>query len=164
MKYFKFSPILSCVSLPRPTTSSVWNLLIFVWFWTKCLQIVMCEHTFVSQYQWFDQLVQHCIIVIQMFYWGVRSKMNWFQMALKSNTRPKKILLFTYMRGGSTFLGSLFEKNPNAIYWYEALGPLYKQFLQTREFSDNEVWFDTNNGFSLRFVSEVCIPTMHRPA
>ena len=32
-----------------------------------------------------------------------------------------KVLLVTYWRGGSTFLGKLFERNPDSFYWYEPL-------------------------------------------
>ena len=32
---------------------------------------------------------------------------------------PKKVFLYTYMRGGSTFLGSIFDRNPQVTYWYE---------------------------------------------
>ena len=33
---------------------------------------------------------------------------------------PKKVFLYTYMRGGSTFLGGIFDRNPQAMYWYES--------------------------------------------
>ena len=49
VKLFKFSATWGCVSLPRPTTSSGWKLLIFVWFEHKHLQIPMFRHTFHSQ-------------------------------------------------------------------------------------------------------------------
>ena len=54
LNFFKFQPTWSCVSLPRPTTSSGWKLLIFLKFEIYPLQILMFEHTFCSQYQWFD--------------------------------------------------------------------------------------------------------------
>ena len=49
---FQFSPTWSCVSLPRPTTSSGWKLLIFVLFKTNYLQILMFKHAFHSELQW----------------------------------------------------------------------------------------------------------------
>ncbi|ELU07711.1 hypothetical protein CAPTEDRAFT_211936, partial [Capitella teleta] len=33
----------------------------------------------------------------------------------------KHVLLLTYMRGGSTFLGELFNQHPDAFYWFEPL-------------------------------------------
>lgn len=47
----------------------------------------------------------------------------------KNDGRAKKIILFTYMRGGSTFLGSLFSAHPDSFYWYESLGYFYYQYL-----------------------------------
>ena len=36
------------------------------------------------------------------------------------DSRPTtKVFLYTYMRGGSTFLGQIFNWNPQAMYWYE---------------------------------------------
>ena len=35
------------------------------------------------------------------------------------------MLLFCYMRGGSTFFSELFQKNPEAMYWYEPLDGFY---------------------------------------
>ena len=33
-----------------------------------------------------------------------------------------------YMRGGTTFLGELFQRNPQAQYWYEPLGGFYSYY------------------------------------
>ena len=33
-----------------------------------------------------------------------------------------------YMRGGTTFLGELFQRNPQAQYWYEPLGGFYTYY------------------------------------
>ena len=59
--------------------------------------------------------------------------------------RRKNILLFTYMRGGSSFLGSIFESHPEAIYWYESLGPFYYQFLLENAQATYNVWFDKSH-------------------
>ena len=53
-----------------------------------------------------------------------------------------KILLFTYMRGGSSFLGSIFQSHPEAFYWFESLGPFYSQFLLENDEAAYNVWFD----------------------
>ena len=37
----------------------------------------------------------------------------------------QKVLLFTYMRGGSSFLGQMFDKNPDAMYLFEPLDGAY---------------------------------------
>ncbi|ELT98961.1 hypothetical protein CAPTEDRAFT_186382 [Capitella teleta] len=44
------------------------------------------------------------------------------QQTVKS---PTKILIHAYMRGGSTFLSEVFNKNSEAILWYEPLAPVY---------------------------------------
>ena len=49
VNFFKFSSTWSCVSLPRPTTSSGWKLLVFVQFEHKYLHILMIRHMFHSQ-------------------------------------------------------------------------------------------------------------------
>ena len=38
---------------------------------------------------------------------------------------PAKVLLLTYMRGGSTFLGALLDQNPNATLWFEPIDGVY---------------------------------------
>ena len=65
-----------------------------------------------------------------------------FQELQTSPKRHKKILLFTYMRGGSTFLGSIFQNHPEAFYWYESLAPFYYQFLLEQLPATSNVWFD----------------------
>ena len=47
------------------------------------------------------------------------------QKLLSQNNSPKNVLMVTYMRGGSTFLGELFKKNTQAIYWYEVAASFY---------------------------------------
>ena len=39
-----------------------------------------------------------------------------------------KILLVTYHRGGSTFLGEIFAQNDDVFYWYEPLRNLHRLF------------------------------------
>ena len=58
--------------------------------------------------------------------------------------------MYTYFRGGSTFLGSLFEANPEVMYWYESLGAFYKQYYGTRYRATNQVWFDEQQDHALR--------------
>ena len=64
----------------------------------------------------------------------------------------KKVLLFTYMRGGSTFLGSIFATHPEAIYWYEGLAPFYSQFLLETKSATYSVWFDVQNDLKIRYA------------
>ena len=54
---FIFSTTWGCVSLPRSTTSSGWKLLIFIQK-TEHLQLLMFQHPFSSQCQWFDRLMK----------------------------------------------------------------------------------------------------------
>ena len=41
--------------------------------------------------------------------------------AIQPDRKPIKVLLVAYFRGGSSFFGELFNRNPEAIYWYEPL-------------------------------------------
>ena len=70
--------------------------------------------------------------------WGLLDKLpgsNWYGyhedvgMHSKNASKrqiPKKVLLVTSYRGGSTFLGELFNENLKAMYWFEPLYPLYQ--------------------------------------
>ena len=40
-------------------------------------------------------------------------------------THPKSLLLLSYMRSGSSFVGDIFHHTPNVFYIYEPLDPLY---------------------------------------
>ena len=51
------------------------------------------------------------------------------QALLADSSRPKKVLIMAHKRGGSTFLGSIFQHHPGAFYWYEPLAPFYEQFI-----------------------------------
>lgn len=46
---------------------------------------------------------------------------------IESNTGPIKILLVTGHRTGGTFIGELFNKNPNAFYLFEPLGAVQEK-------------------------------------
>ena len=71
-----------------------------------------------------------------------------FQNILSNNTGSKKVILYTYMRGGSTFLGSLFDKNPESVYWYEGLRGFYQRYYNLKE----EGHGNKESNFSVRFV------------
>ena len=44
----------------------------------------------------------------------------------------KKVLLLTYMRGGSSLFGELFNQHPSASYWFEPLDGVYASLYGTR--------------------------------
>ena len=44
---------------------------------------------------------------------------------VRSIASRSAILLVTYMRSGSTFLGEVFNQNPNVFYWFEPLAAVY---------------------------------------
>ncbi len=48
-------------------------------------------------------------------------------------TSTSKILLVTFYRGGSSFLGELFRFNPDFLYWFEPLHGIYFQHLNDPE-------------------------------
>ena len=47
-----------------------------------------------------------------------------------------KLILVTYYRSGSTFLGQLFNQNPDAFYWFE---PLHNFYLSLYRFIDKGI-------------------------
>ena len=52
-------------------------------------------------------------------------------------SKTRKVLLLTYFRGGSTFLGEAFNQNDNAFYWFEPLAaPMfdYKRNYHTKDY------------------------------
>ena len=46
-------------------------------------------------------------------------------------TGPQFIILFAYMRGGSTFTGKLLSRHPGIFYWYEFLWDVYNSMLSS---------------------------------
>ena len=42
---------------------------------------------------------------------------------------PVKVLLFTYYRGGSTFLGEILNRVKDAFYLYEPIAPIYSHIF-----------------------------------
>ena len=46
---------------------------------------------------------------------------------------PKMVLLLAYQRVGSTFIGEMFNKNPNVAYVYEPLDATYMHMYGTKE-------------------------------
>ena len=46
-------------------------------------------------------------------------------------TGPQIIILFAYMRGGSTFTGTLLGQHPQVFYWYEFLWDVYNSMLSS---------------------------------
>ncbi|ELT92470.1 hypothetical protein CAPTEDRAFT_196777 [Capitella teleta] len=55
----------------------------------------------------------------------------------------KRVLMLTYMRGGSTFLGELFNQHPDAFYWFE---PLHNYQLTRRPPHTSPDLYLFNNG------------------
>ena len=41
-----------------------------------------------------------------------------------------------YMRGGSSFLGQMFVQNPNALYWFEIVDPMYGAMMGLRLYNN----------------------------
>jgi hypothetical protein len=46
---------------------------------------------------------------------------------------PKKVIVLTYQRCGSSFFGQLFNTNPDVFYMYEPLDSLYTAMYGTKE-------------------------------
>lgn len=44
---------------------------------------------------------------------------------MQNCSRARRVLLFTYMRGGSTLAGQVFNQNPLSMYWYEMADSFY---------------------------------------
>ena len=49
---------------------------------------------------------------------------------------PKRVLLMAYMRGGSSFLGQMFATNPEAIFWFELVDPMYGAMMGLRIYNN----------------------------
>lgn len=49
------------------------------------------------------------------------------------STKPKKVVILTYQRCGSSFFGQFFNTNPNVFYMYEPLDSLYSALYGTKE-------------------------------
>ena len=41
-----------------------------------------------------------------------------------------------YMRGGSSFLGQMFATNPEAIFWFELVDPMYGAMMGLRIYNN----------------------------
>ena len=55
------------------------------------------------------------------------------------------MLLFAYMKGGSTFVGELFNQYPNSVYFYEPVAGFYSALYGTPDWAfPLEVFFNTN--------------------
>ena len=48
------------------------------------------------------------------------------------NKDPAYVIIVTYMRSGSTFLGQLFNQNPKAFYWFEPMDSVYQSMYGTK--------------------------------
>ena len=49
---------------------------------------------------------------------------------------PKRVLLMAYMRGGSSFLGQMFARNPDALFWFEVVDPMYGAMMGLRIYNN----------------------------
>ncbi len=63
----------------------------------------------------------------------------------------KKVLLFAYMKGGSTFMGQLFNQYSHSMYYYEPIAGLYSALYGSPDWTfPLEILFNSNGSF--RFV------------
>ncbi len=67
-------------------------------------------------------LFRSCAVSYILWRLQVRAVEKKMPITLLANAT--KVLLLTYYRGGSTFLGEIFRRNPEAFYWFEPLGGL----------------------------------------
>ena len=78
-----------------------------------------------------------------------------------ANTGDVKVLLFTYMRSGSTFFGDFFNKNPNVAYWFEPLNGFYKDFYLAGEGTfPLDIVYHTNG--TKRYAPLILMPLLMR--
>ena len=49
----------------------------------------------------------------------------------QSSKGPKKLLILSYQRSGSSFTGSLFNSDPEVFYWFEPMDGLYTAMYGT---------------------------------
>ena len=60
---------------------------------------------------------------------------------------PRKVILFCYARGGSTFFSELFRKNPEALFWYEPFDGFYSSIYGLNLWNlPLDVVFEETNG------------------
>ena len=52
-------------------------------------------------------------------------------VSVQENPKPVKVILLAYFRGGSSFVGKLFDMNPNAIYMFEPMDALFSSIYGT---------------------------------
>ena len=63
----------------------------------------------------------------------------------------KRVILFAYMKGGSTFLGQLFNQNEAATYWYEPIAAMYSALYGSPDWAfPQEVLFTKEAKFRYR--------------
>lgn len=82
--------------------------------------------------------------------------------ALRALNGRRKVLLFAYMRGGSTISLEVFRKNPEALVWYEPLDAFYMEYfgLMSMWNLPTETFFDfasDNQSYVLRLVISVLV-------
>ena len=51
---------------------------------------------------------------------------------MNATTKYKKVVLYTYMRGGSSYFGEIFHHNKDAVYWFEPMDSFYQAFFGMR--------------------------------
>ena len=56
-----------------------------------------------------------------------------------------KVLFVTYFRGGSTLVGELFNRNPEAFYWFEPLAGL----MESNKTQQSKYHFPNEEAFSI---------------
>ena len=54
------------------------------------------------------------------------------RMSYYSIQQQKWVILNTYMRGGSTLLGTLFDGNEDAFYWFEPIFNIYASMMAAK--------------------------------
>ena len=71
-----------------------------------------------------------------------------------ANSPHKKVLLYCYMRGGSTFFSQHFINREDILFWYEPLGPLYNWLYGTQPWvlPQDVYWAKNQSAFLKRYV------------
>lgn len=54
---------------------------------------------------------------------------------MKNPYNVKKVMIFGYMRGGSSIVGETFGHDDKAFYWYEPLDQFYGAYFGYKKFS-----------------------------
>ena len=70
------------------------------------------------------------------------------QSSLPVASNVTRVLLFAYYRGGSSFIGDLFNHNPDVFYWFEPLAGITNSWgeeVWSTDVSRTREWFYYRN-------------------